>query len=374
MRLGFRRHAAGTPAGIAGGVRHVHEQRAFAPPGVLQMEGVWPVLDDGALLQHIDGFLRVPVHAVARHEAEVAQHQVCAGGQHREGSQDEERCEQGAQQLFQPALVTLLHRFIRQAQRLGDLPRRLALVIFHAQNRLVHRVERLQSAAQGVVVLQAGERAAGRARVGAPLLPPLVLSDAVQRHMARDGRQIRLERPFFRVEPLPGPVKFRERFVHAVLHILVVGQAGAAHRPEQAAVGLDQRGHARFRVLLQQLEQSLIRRHPANAPFPSIPSISTLSRKRQTGTREKIFLGFCAQKGKMGEKRNIFAALSRKRQAKINFAMRVPEQKDRNRGNDGSGEPGRRTKTGKLFLRQGCRKGKRGQGGKIFCGGGRFLV
>ena len=306
MRAGRHHHAAGIPAGIAGGVCHVHEQRAFAPPGVLQAEGVRPVLDDGALLQHIDGFLRVPVHAVARHEAEVAQHQVCAGGQHREGSQDEERREQGAQQLFQPALVTLLHRLIRQAQRLGDLPRRLALVIFHAQDRLVHRVERLPRAAQGVVVLQAGERAAGRARVGAPLLPPLVLSDAVQRHMARDGRQIRLERPFFRVEPLPGPVKLRERFVHAVLYILVVGQAGAAHRPEQTAVGLDQRGHARLRVPLQQLEQSLIRRHPANAPFPSIPSISTLSRKRQTGTREKIFLGFCAQKTGKWEQGKIF--------------------------------------------------------------------
>ena len=306
MRLGFRRHAAGTPAGIAGGVRHVHEQRAFAPPGVLQAEGVRPVLDDGALLQHIDGFLRVPVHAVARHEAEVAQHQVCAGGQHREGSQDEERREQGAQQLFQPALVTLLHRFIRQAQRLGDLPRRLVLVIFHAQNRLVHRVEGLQSAAQGVAILQAGKGGAGRARIGAPLLPPLVLADAVQRHMARDGRQICLERPLFRVEPLPGPVKFRERFVHAVLHILVVGQAGAAHRPEQAAVGLDQRGHARLRVPLQQLEQSLIRRHPANAPFPSIPSVSTIIPEKANGDKRKNFFGFLCTKRKNGGKEKYF--------------------------------------------------------------------
>ena len=135
----------------------IGQKGAVLPIGVLQMDLVQLTLNNSALLQNVGAGLRIGVHAVAGHEAEVAQDHVGAGGQRGQDEGHQQPQGQRPQQLFQTALLPLFHRLIGQAQGGGDLTGRQSAVIFQANDLLVYRVQRRQGPLQFILLFQMGE-------------------------------------------------------------------------------------------------------------------------------------------------------------------------------------------------------------------------
>ena len=176
--------------------------------------------------------------------------------------------------------------------------------------------------------------------------------------MARDGRQIRLERPFFRVEPLPGPRK-TPRTIRSRSPLHPRRRPGRCGTPPRA-----DRCRSRSARPCPPPGPAPAARAKSDPPSSGKRPLSVNSLylyiipEKANGDKRKNFFGFCAQKTGKWEQGKFFAA-------------KLPERahggKRENIFAGGCRKGGREQRE---FFARGCQNRRTGRRKKIFCGKG----